>query len=133
MLHARASPQGPEADTQERAADAQTALEGYRTFFTATEERYKNGLASLLELEDARRTRLAAENTVVALQRDDQTLFGPNLLSTFGLSEPGGYTSAYSADLRALVRGGDVAVRSVIVGSEVRAGEAGTGELAQAG
>ena len=56
--------------TQERAEDAQTALEGYRTFFTATEERYKNGLASLLELEDARRTRLAAENTVVNLQRE---------------------------------------------------------------
>ncbi|MYN05527.1 efflux transporter outer membrane subunit [Pseudoduganella sp. DS3] len=56
--------------TQERAADAQTALDGYRTFFSATEERYKNGLASLLELEDARRTRLAAENTVVSLQRE---------------------------------------------------------------
>jgi NodT family efflux transporter outer membrane factor (OMF) lipoprotein len=56
--------------TQERAADAQAALDGYRTFFTATEERYRNGLASLLELEDARRTRLAAENTVVNLQRE---------------------------------------------------------------
>ncbi|WP_083941005.1 efflux transporter outer membrane subunit [Pseudoduganella violaceinigra] len=56
--------------TQEREQDAQTALDGYRTFFDATEERYKNGLASLLELEDARRTRLAAENTVVNLQRE---------------------------------------------------------------
>lgn len=56
--------------TDERAADAQTALEGYRTAFTATEDRYKNGMASLLELEDARRTRLAAENTVVNLQRE---------------------------------------------------------------
>ena len=56
--------------TQERTADAQVALDGYRAFFSATEERYKNGLASLLELEDARRTRLAAENTVVNLQRE---------------------------------------------------------------
>jgi multidrug efflux system outer membrane protein len=56
--------------TDERSADAQTALEGYRTAFTATEDRYKNGMASLLELEDARRTRLAAENTVVNLQRE---------------------------------------------------------------
>jgi outer membrane protein TolC len=56
--------------TQERTADAQAALDGYRTFFNATEERYKNGLASLLELEDARRTRLAAENAVVSLQRE---------------------------------------------------------------
>lgn len=56
--------------TDERAADAQTALEGYRTAFIATEDRYRNGMASLLELEDARRTRLAAENTVVNLQRE---------------------------------------------------------------
>jgi NodT family efflux transporter outer membrane factor (OMF) lipoprotein len=56
--------------TQERVADAQTALDGYRGFFQATEDRYRNGLASLLELEDARRTRLAAENTVVNLQRE---------------------------------------------------------------
>ncbi|MES2261554.1 MAG: efflux transporter outer membrane subunit [Pseudomonadota bacterium] len=56
--------------TAERATDAQTALSGYRTAFTATEDRYKNGLASLLELEDARRTRLAAENAVVGLQQE---------------------------------------------------------------
>ncbi len=53
-----------------RGADAQTALEGYRTAFVAADDRYKHGLGSLLELEDARRTRLAAENAVVTLQRD---------------------------------------------------------------
>jgi outer membrane protein, multidrug efflux system len=56
--------------TSERAADAQAALAGYRAAFTATEDRYKNGMASLLELEDARRMRLAAENTVIALQQE---------------------------------------------------------------
>ncbi|AXA94175.1 efflux transporter outer membrane subunit [Massilia sp. YMA4] len=56
--------------TDERAGDARTALEGYRSAFVATEERYKNGMASLLELEDARRTRLAAENAMVSLQRE---------------------------------------------------------------
>lgn len=56
--------------TGERAGDAQTALAGYRAAFIATEDRYKNGLASLLELEDARRMRLAAENTVIALQQE---------------------------------------------------------------
>ena len=56
--------------TDARSSHAQTALEGYRVSFVATEDRYKNGLASLIELEDARRTRLAAENTVVTLQRD---------------------------------------------------------------
>jgi MFS family permease len=49
----------------------------------------------------------AAPYRVAALQQDGKTLFGPNILSTFGLAEPGGYTSAYSADLQALVRAGD--------------------------
>ena len=58
------------ASTDERSGHAKTALEGYRVSFVATEDRYKNGLASLIELEDARRTRLAAENTVVNLARE---------------------------------------------------------------
>lgn len=56
--------------TGERASDAEISLQGYREAFTATEDRYKNGLASLLDLEDARRSRLAAENTVVNLQQE---------------------------------------------------------------
>lgn len=55
---------------ESRARDAQTALEGYRTSFRAVEDRYKNGLAGLLELEDARRTQLLAENAVVSLERE---------------------------------------------------------------
>lgn len=54
----------------ERSDDAQVSLDGYRVAFRAAEDRYKNGLGSLLELEDARRTRLAAENAVVTLQRE---------------------------------------------------------------
>jgi multidrug efflux system outer membrane protein len=53
-----------------RSGDAQAALDGYRYAFRATEDLYKNGLASLLELEDTRRTRLAAENAVVTLERE---------------------------------------------------------------
>lgn len=56
--------------TAERASDAEISLQGYRVAFTAIEDRYKNGLASLLDLEDARRSRLAAENTVVNLQQE---------------------------------------------------------------
>jgi NodT family efflux transporter outer membrane factor (OMF) lipoprotein len=56
--------------TGAREADAQTALDGYRVNFTAVEDRYKNGLASLFELEDARRTRLNAEQTVINLRRE---------------------------------------------------------------
>jgi hypothetical protein len=37
-------------------SDAQTALEGYRANYSAVEQRYQNGMASLFELEDARRT-----------------------------------------------------------------------------
>jgi multidrug efflux system outer membrane protein len=53
-----------------RSGDAQVSLDGYRAAFVAAEDRYKHGMGSLLELEDARRTRLAAENAVVTLQQE---------------------------------------------------------------
>lgn len=53
-----------------RDADASVATEGYRASFTATEARYKAGLASLVELEEARRTALAAETGLIGLQRE---------------------------------------------------------------
>ncbi len=53
-----------------RDQDARTAAEGYRASFAATEARYRAGLASLFELEDARRTLLAAETALVTLQRE---------------------------------------------------------------
>ncbi|CAN7548522.1 efflux transporter outer membrane subunit [Polaromonas sp. LjRoot131] len=56
--------------TAERNEDARGAAQGYRASFTGTEARYKSGLASLVELEDARRTLLAAQSNVVALQRE---------------------------------------------------------------
>jgi NodT family efflux transporter outer membrane factor (OMF) lipoprotein len=56
--------------TAARSEDAQTAVAGYRSSFTGTEARYRNGLASLVELEDARRTLLSAEITLASLQRE---------------------------------------------------------------
>ncbi|QBE67349.1 efflux transporter outer membrane subunit [Pseudoduganella lutea] len=56
--------------TDLRAVQAQAALEGYRASFTAAEDLYRNGMGSLLQLEDARRTRLAAENAMIAVQRE---------------------------------------------------------------
>jgi outer membrane protein TolC len=53
-----------------RSGDAQVSLEGYRIAYVAAQDRYKNGLGSLLELEDARRLRLASENAMVTLQRE---------------------------------------------------------------
>jgi NodT family efflux transporter outer membrane factor (OMF) lipoprotein len=53
-----------------RGEDARTAVEGYRLSFVATDARYRSGLASLVELEDARRTLLAAETALVGLRRE---------------------------------------------------------------
>ncbi len=55
-----------------RSADARAAAQGYRASFEATEARHRNGLASLVELEDARRNVLAAETALVQLQRELQ-------------------------------------------------------------
>jgi outer membrane protein TolC len=54
----------------ERNGSAQTAAEGYRASFAATEARWRAGMASLVELEDARRTALAAQNALTALQHE---------------------------------------------------------------
>ena len=54
--------------TADRTGDAAIAAQGYRESFTGTEARYKAGLASLVELEDARRTLLAAQSAVVNLE-----------------------------------------------------------------
>ncbi|MBC7471108.1 MAG: efflux transporter outer membrane subunit [Ramlibacter sp.] len=53
-----------------RMEDASVAADGYRASFVATEARYRSGLGSLVELEDARRTLLAAETALVTLQRE---------------------------------------------------------------
>lgn len=53
-----------------RGEDARVAAEDFRVSFVATEARYRSGLASLVELEDARRTALAAEMALVGLQRE---------------------------------------------------------------
>ena len=53
--------------TAARGIDAQTAVDGYRESFNGTEALYKNGLASLFELEDARRTLLTAQTTQASL------------------------------------------------------------------
>lgn len=46
------------------------AVEGFRTSLGGTESLYQNGLASLYELEESRRTRYAAELAVVSLQQE---------------------------------------------------------------
>ena len=54
----------------DRSSDAQAAANGYRAAFLAAEASYRSGLGSLIEMEDVRRTALAAQMNVVSLQRE---------------------------------------------------------------
>ena len=53
--------------SQARARDATVASESYAQTLTATQTRFSQGLASLVELEDARRNALASESALLAL------------------------------------------------------------------
>ena len=54
--------------TQDRNGDAEVAAQGYAESLAATQARFGQGLASLVELEDARRNALATESALLALQ-----------------------------------------------------------------
>lgn len=56
--------------TAERTEAAAIATTGYSAAFNASEARYKSGLGSLAELEDTRRTALAAKTALLNLQRE---------------------------------------------------------------
>lgn len=56
--------------TASRSDDAATARNGYQAALVAAEARHRAGLASLIELEDTRRTALAAASNLVALERE---------------------------------------------------------------
>ena len=56
--------------TADRGEDTLVATQGYSASFSGTEARYKAGLASLVELEEARRVLLAAQSALVSLERE---------------------------------------------------------------
>lgn len=56
--------------TAERETHAVTAAAGFADSFRASEARYRSGLASLFELEDARRTAVQAQSALIDLQRE---------------------------------------------------------------
>jgi multidrug efflux system outer membrane protein len=56
--------------TARRSADAVVAVQGYAASFSGIEARYRSGLGSLLELEEARRVRLTAETALLSLQNE---------------------------------------------------------------
>ena len=59
--------------TAARQADSGSAASNYRRSFVATQARYQSGLASLVELEDARRSLLGAETALITLQKERYT------------------------------------------------------------
>jgi len=56
--------------SNDRTADTLTAAESFDTALKATEARQRSGLASMFELEDARRSAVLAQLTVIELQRE---------------------------------------------------------------
>ena len=56
--------------TADRGTDAQVATDGFGASYVATQARYQGGLASLFELEDARRTAVQAQSALIELQRE---------------------------------------------------------------
>lgn len=56
--------------TGARSEDARTAAAGFERSYRAVESRYRGGLASLFELEDARRSAVAAQAALIELQRE---------------------------------------------------------------
>ncbi len=60
-------------DTAARSDDATVAAVGFEASFRAAEERFKGGLGSSFELEDARRSAVAAAAALIELQRQRAT------------------------------------------------------------
>jgi outer membrane protein TolC len=56
--------------TADRSADAQVAADNFEVSFRAAEARYKSGFGTLFELEDARRSALVAQITLIDLRRE---------------------------------------------------------------
>ena len=53
-----------------RVQDTKVAVEGYEASLKAADARFRGGLGSLFELEDARRSALVANSSLIELQRD---------------------------------------------------------------
>jgi NodT family efflux transporter outer membrane factor (OMF) lipoprotein len=73
--------------TARREADLRIAVDGFEASLRATDARYRGGLGSLFDLEEARRSLLLANSSLVELQRDRVTAW-INLYRALG----GGWT-----------------------------------------
>lgn len=83
--------------TARRTADARAAVDGYQATVVAADARYRGGLGSLFDLEEARRSALVANSSLVELQRD-QVAAWISLYRALG----GGWTPADNPDVPSL-------------------------------
>lgn len=79
--------------TANRASSVFIASEGFASAYAAVNERYKNGAAGLFELEEVRRSMIAAERAVASLHRD-RTVAWIDLYRAVG----GGWSPAVAND-----------------------------------
>ncbi len=79
---------------QARRADATLALRGYAQALDSSAQRYQQGMASLVELEEARRYALAAESALDALQLERQRAWVSLYRAAGGGWEPEGAQAA---------------------------------------
>lgn len=79
------------AAAHERAENARVAASQYQRFFDAVDERYREGANNLLELEDARRAMLSAQQTLLGVQQE-------RLQAWIALNRASGGAAQYQAE-----------------------------------
>ncbi|QRR32573.1 efflux transporter outer membrane subunit [Hydrogenophaga sp. YM1] len=82
----------------ERLAATETAVAGYSRSFEATEARYRVGFANLNELEEARRLKLSADSSAVALQQERMDAWLQLYVALGGGFDPAAIPATYTGD-----------------------------------
>jgi outer membrane protein TolC len=82
-----------------RETEAEISSKGYRQSLTASEEKFKFGLASILDLEEVRRLSVNADNILAAVRRDRV-----NAMIALYRAVGGGWTASDSLDLSGLAQ-----------------------------
>ena len=82
-----------------RQTEAETASSGYRQSLTASEDKFKFGLASVLDLEEVRRLSVNADNMLASVRRDRV-----NAVIALYRAVGGGWTPAESLTLSGLAQ-----------------------------
>ena len=82
----------------ERLAATETAVAGYNRSFEATEARYRVGFANLNELEEARRLKLNADSSLVALQQERLNAWLQLYVALGGGFDPAAANGALNSD-----------------------------------